>query len=82
MTLAAPTKRVKSVTMSARDEGDGSQRYVARILILMSLKFILLFGMVGLFYFYKRELLTKLFVLIFFQLIIQLLSIKNNYQNS
>lgn len=73
---------VRSVTMAASGSDSGSQRHLFRILSLMLLKFCLLFGMVGLFYFYKRELITKLFLLIVFQLIIQVLSIKNNYQNS
>lgn len=76
-------KIVKSVTSAASGEDtSGASRQVSRILFLMLLKFCLLFGLVGAFYYYKRELITKLFVLIFFQLIIQVLSIKNNYQNS
>jgi hypothetical protein len=76
-------KIVKSVTSAASgEETGGASRQVTRILFLMLLKFCLLFGLVGSFYYYKRELLTKLFLLIFFQLIIQVLSIKNNYQNS
>lgn len=74
-------KIVKSVTRAASGE-DAAQRQVVRILSLMLLKFCLLFGLVGLFYFYKKKLITKLFAIIFFQLIIQVLSIKNNYQNS
>ncbi len=74
-------KIVKSVTMAASGEGDAS-RSLGRILILMGLKFFLLFGLIALIYFYKKELITKLFMIIFFQLIIQVVSIKNNYQNS
>ncbi len=73
---------VKSVTSSASEEGRGSSRQMTRILGLMFLKFCLLFGVVALIYFYKKELITKLFLIIFFQLIIQVVSIKNNYQNS
>jgi hypothetical protein len=74
-------KIVKSVTEAASGAGDAS-RSLTRILILMGLKFTLLFGLIAVIYFYKKELITKLFLIIFFQLIIQVVSIKNNYQNS
>lgn len=74
-------KIVQSVTMASVEEG-GASRQLSRILILMFLKFALLFGVVALIYLYKKELITKLFLIIFFQLIIQVVSIKNNYQNS
>lgn len=74
-------KIVQSVTKASTLEGDAS-RQLSRILILMFLKFALLFGVVALIYLYKKELITKLFLIIFFQLIIQVVSIKNNYQNS
>ncbi len=75
-------KIVKSVTISASGEGSDSSRHLSRILFLMLLKFCLLFGTIALIYFYKKDLITKLFLIIFFQLIIQIVSIKNNYQNS
>jgi hypothetical protein len=75
-------KLVKSVTQAASGDTVNSKHYLTRVLLLMALKFSLLFGMLGLFYYFKRELITKLFLLIIFQLIIQVLSIKNNYQNS
>ena len=72
---------VKSV-VAAGGDGRDAQKQTGRILILMLLKFLLLFGLIGIIYFYKKELITKLFLIIFFQLIIQVVSIKNNYQNS
>jgi hypothetical protein len=72
---------VKSV-VAAGQEGGNASRHMSRILILMLLKFVLLFGLIGIIYFYKKALITKLFLIIFFQLIIQIVSIKNNYQNS
>jgi hypothetical protein len=74
-------KIVKSVTQSASGLSDAPLS-LGRILVLLGLKFTLLFGLIGLIYFYKKQLLTKLFMIIFFQLIIQVVSIKNNYQNS
>jgi hypothetical protein len=73
---------VKSVTEAATAEGKDASRSLGRILILMGLKFSLLFGLIALIYLYKKALITKLFAIIFFQLIIQVVSIKNNYQNS
>jgi hypothetical protein len=73
---------VRSVTLSATDGYSGAEKQWYRILLLMVLKFALLFGLVGSFYYFKRELIIKLFFLIFLQLIIQIVSIKNNYQNS
>lgn len=75
-------KIVQSVTMAASGEGADALRQLGRVLILLFLKFALLFGLVALIYFYKKELVTKLFLIIFFQLIIQVVSIKNNYQKS
>lgn len=74
-------KVVKSVTLAASGERDAS-RQLGKILFLMFLKFTLLFGLIGSVYYFKKDLLTKLFLIIFFQLIIQVVSIKNNYQNS
>jgi hypothetical protein len=74
-------KVVKSVTAAANSDG-GAPQSAGRILILLGLKFGLLFALIGLIYFYKKALITKLFLIIFFQLIIQVVSIKNNYQNS
>ena len=72
---------VKSVVAASR-EGEGAQRHISRILVLFLLKFGLLFGLIAIIYLYKKALITKLFLIIFFQLIIQVVSIKNNYQNS
>ncbi len=74
-------KVVKSVTLAASND-KGAPQHIGRILFLMFLKFALLFGLIGSVYYFKKTLLTKLFLIIFFQLIIQVVSIKNNYQNS
>jgi hypothetical protein len=74
-------KIVQSVLASANDDAVNKPS-AGRILMLLGLKFFMLFGLIAMIYFYKKELLTKLFMIIFFQLIIQVVSIKNNYQNS
>ncbi len=71
-------KIVQSVTASAAGNSAGRSS-LGRILILMGLKFFMLFSLIALIYFYKKELVIKLFMIIFFQLIIQVVSIKNNY---
>ena len=75
-------KIVQTVTTAASGQGDAERSSLGRILILLGLKFLVLFGLIALIYIYKKELITKLFMIIFFQLIIQVVSIKNNYQNS
>jgi len=72
-------KIVQTVTTAA---SGGSEQGVGKILGLMALKFLMLFSLVALIYFYNKDLVLKLFLIIFFQLIIQVISIKNNYQNS
>ena len=68
------------IVQSVVNSQDGTPQSPVRILVLMGLKFTLLFGVVFLTYLYQKELVTKLFMIIFFQLIIQVVSIKNNYQ--
>ncbi len=72
-------KIVQSMTTAA---SGGAEQGVGKVLGLMALKFLMLFSIVALIYFYNKDLVIKLFLIIFFQLIIQVLSIKNNYQNS
>jgi hypothetical protein len=74
--------KIVQEVIGASSEGHDSQRSLFRILGLMGLKMLLLFSLVMLIYLYKKELITKLFMIIFFQLIIQVLSIKNNYLKS
>jgi hypothetical protein len=74
-------KIVQNVLAAASDDSV-SKPSVGKILMLLGLKFFMLFALIALIYFFKKELLTKLFMIIFFQLIIQVVSIKNNYQNS
>lgn len=73
-------KIVQAVTTP--EPGATLGKSMGKIFFPLILKFFMLFGLVALIYVYKTELLTKLFLIIFFQLIIQVVSIKNNYQNS
>ncbi|HXH74488.1 MAG TPA: hypothetical protein VNJ08_05960 [Bacteriovoracaceae bacterium] len=50
-----------------------------KILFLFFIKMTLLGGAVGAIYFYDQALVAKVMILMIFQLIIQVLSIKNNY---
>lgn len=59
------------------DESNGSP--TQRLLGLMFLKMMLLGGVLVLSYYYDPALVPKVLVLMIFQLIIQVVSIKNNY---
>jgi hypothetical protein len=71
-------KIVKIATVSASGQG-GSSDQLRKLLFFSFMKLFLLFCLVALIYLYMKQLLAKLFLLIFFQLIIQIVSIKNNY---
>ncbi len=72
-------KMVNEVSRSmAGTEGD-SMRSVRKIFLLMGIKMTLLAVAVLMIYFYNKELTPKVLLLMIFQLIIQVVSIKNNY---
>jgi len=73
-------KMVSTLTTSISGSS-GASHLVKRLLFLMVLKFILLGASIGVVYFYNKHLIPKLMLLMIFQLIIQVVSIKNNYQN-
>ena len=66
-------KLVNVMTQRENPAGPG------KILFLIFMKMTLLAAAVGIIYFYNKDLLIKLLVIMIFQLIIQLYSIKNNY---
>ena len=70
-------KIVKMLTVDAADK----KTSVAELLFLMGLKLVILVSICALVYFYKKELTVKVLAIAFFQLIIQVVSIKTNYQN-
>jgi DMSO reductase anchor subunit len=73
-------KMVSTLTTSLSGSASAS-RSTKRLLFLMVLKFTLLGASIGIVYFYNKDLIPKLMLLMIFQLIIQVVSIKNNYQN-
>ena len=73
-------KMVSTLTTSLSGDSD-AKRSIKRLLFLMVLKFTLLGASIGIVYFYNKDLIPKLMLLMIFQLIIQVVSIKNNYQN-
>jgi hypothetical protein len=72
-------KMVKTLTESLAGSGD-AKRSVRRLIFLMILKFLLLGSSIAIVYFYNKALIPKLMLIMIFQLIIQIVSIKNNYQ--
>ena len=73
-------KMVSTLTTSMSATSDAKQS-TKRLLLLMVLKFTLLGASIGIVYFYNKDLIPKHMILMIFQLIIQVVSIKNNYQN-
>lgn len=71
-------KIVKIATLGAGGQGDSSEQ-LRKLLFFSFMKIFLLFCLVAMIYIYMKDVLAKLFLLIFFQLIIQIVSIKNNY---
>lgn len=70
-------KMVAEVSKSMR--GEEGKPSATKILLLMFLKLTLLASVVVVIYFYNKELTPKVLLLMIFQLIIQVVSIKNNY---
>src|SRR4051812_12062634 len=64
---------VSELTMSA--SGNNAGHGVKRILFLMGMKMIILGGTIGIIYFYKKEIISKVILIMIFQLIIQVVSI-------
>lgn len=66
-----------STTLSA--SGDDAKQAMKKTLRFMVAKMLLLGTVLVLVYFYNQSLLPKVLILVIFQLIIQVVSIKNNY---
>jgi hypothetical protein len=66
-----------SVTLSAG--GDDAKRAQKKTLVFMLAKMLLIGALLILVYFYNQNLIPKVLILVIFQLIIQVVSIKNNY---
>lgn len=71
-------KIIRELT-NAMKGGDDAQQSTKRLMGYMLLKFMILGGILGLAYFYNQALVAKVMILMIFQLIIQVVSIKNNY---
>lgn len=70
-------KLIGTLASSMTDENAGSP--LKRILGLMFIKMTLLGGALVLAYLYNQDMVPKVMLLMIFQLIIQVVSIKNNY---
>ncbi len=72
-------KIVTGISSSMSDDVANARRTLYKTLFLLFFKMLLLIGIVAAIYFYKVELTAKVLLLMIFQLIIQVVSIKNNY---
>lgn len=72
-------KIVSGLSVSMTAEGANAKRALYTTLFFMFFKTMLLAAIVAAIYFYKPELTAKVLFLMIFQLIIQVVSIKNNY---
>ena len=72
-------KIVTEISASMTQEGVNAKRALYKTLFLLFFKMVLLASMVAAIYFYKEDLTAKVLFLMIFQLIIQVVSIKNNY---
>ena len=70
---------VVEVSKSMTAEGDAAKQSLVKVMCLMALKLTLMVGVALLIYFYDKSLTMKALLLMIFQLIIQVVSIKNNY---
>lgn len=76
---SALVNMVIELTRAMTLEGAAAKKAQKRMVFFLLLKMIVLTGMLGLAYFYNPALLPKVMLLMIFQLIIQVISIKNNY---
>ncbi len=72
-------KMVSALSQSMTLSNDDAKRALRKALLLIMLKMTLLAVVVFGIYFYNVSLIPKVLVLMIFQLIIQVVSIKNNY---
>ena len=72
-------KIISEMAKSMSSEGDAAKGSLNRVLGLMFFKMMLIGTVLILAYFYNQAMVPKVMVLMIFQLIIQVVSIKNNY---
>lgn len=72
-------KMVNELTLTMNSASADSQGAMKRAFVWMTLKMTLLAVAVALVYFFNKDLIAKALLLMIFQLIIQVVSIKNNY---
>lgn len=72
-------KMIAALTLSMTLSNDDAKRALRNAFLLIALKMTLLVVIVFGIYFYNTSLIPKVLILMIFQLIIQVVSIKNNY---
>jgi hypothetical protein len=76
---SALVNMVTELSNAMASEGTAAKKAQKRMVFFLLVKMVVLAGMLGLAYFYSPALLPKVMLLMIFQLIIQVISIKNNY---
>lgn len=71
---------VRTLTESMAGKPSNAGSPTVKLLLLFGLKFLLLALAIALVYYFNKNLIPKTLLLMIFQLIIQVVSIKNNYQ--
>lgn len=78
----ALVKTIVQLTTTMTTSADSSKRALKKFVFFMAAKFLTLGALVGVFYYYDKALLPKVILMMIFQLIIQVISIKNNHLKS
>lgn len=72
-------KTIASLSLAMTAEGDAAKKAQKKMMFFLLMKMFILGAVLILGYFYNPALLPKVMLLMIFQLIIQVVSIKNNY---
>jgi hypothetical protein len=75
-------KMVSELSSSMSRSSDDAGSPVGRLLMFFGLKVLMLGGLVGIIFFYKKELISYVILMMIFQLIIQFVSITTNHLKS
>lgn len=76
---SALVNMVTELSRAMTSEGAAAKKAQKRMVLFLILKMTVLAGMLAIAYFYSPALLPKVMLMMIFQLIIQVISIKNNY---
>jgi hypothetical protein len=76
---SALVNMITELSRAMTSEGTAAKKAQKRMILFLLIKMTILAGMLAISYFYSPALLPKVMLMMIFQLIIQVISIKNNY---